>query len=303
MKILITGSNGLLGQKLIYTIVKNKSFEVIATAVGANRTTLKEGYRYEEMDVSDAKQVEEVIQKYKPDCVIHTAAMTNVDACETDQEKCTKLNIHAVQYIIDACKKSQSYLCFLSTDFVFDGLNGPYKETDAPNPLSYYAESKLKGEQLVLQSGLKASVLRTIIIYGVVDDDQRSNVVLWTINSLSAKKNIHVINDQFRAPTLAEDLATACIEACVRRSEGIYHISGPETKSILDIVYEVADFFHLDKQYINPISTASLNQAAQRPLRTGFVLDKAIKDLNYKPHTFQEGLQIVKEQIQKKSLV
>lgn len=210
------------------------------------------------------------------------------------------MNVDAVVYLVDACKKFNTHFIHLSTDFVFDGMKGSaYSETDTPNPESFYSKSKYEGELLVQKSGLKWAILRTIIIYGVVDDNKRSNLVLWTKNSLEKKQQINVITDQFRAPTLAEDLAEACVQAALKGATGIYHVSGEETQSILEWVNRTADFFHLDKSYINPVTTASLKQPARRPPVTGFVIDKAKRDLDFRPHTFQEGLQIVKEQLEK----
>lgn len=301
MKILVTGSNGLLGQKLVYGLLLRKDVELIATAKGKNRVSEKSGYVYEELDITDKKSIDKIFEQYKPGCVINTAAMTNVDACELNKEECKKLNIDAVSYLTEACKKNNTHFIHLSTDFVFDGENGPYKEDDIPNPQSYYAESKLESERVVQQSNLDWCIIRTIIIYGVVDDLQRSNVVLWTKNSLEQKKTITVISDQFRSPTLAEDLASACINAALKRAKGIYHVSGKELMSIIEIANKVADFFHLDKSFIKPVTSAELNQPAKRPPKTGFILDKANRELDYKPHTFEQGLQMVANQLKQKS--
>lgn len=301
MKILVTGSNGLLGQKLVYALRARKDIDLIATARGENRINEKSGYTYETLDLTDESHVREVINNYKPNCIIHTAAMTNVDACELDPPTCQLNNVTVLSYIIEACKPFGSHIIHLSTDFVFDGENGPYKETDKPNPQSIYAQSKLDSEKLVEQSGLPWTVLRTIIIYGVTDDTQRSNVVLWTKNSLEQGKTITVITDQYRGPTLAEDLAEACIQAALRKAQGIYHISGKEVMPIIDISYAVADYFKLDKSFIQPITTAALSQPAKRPLKTGFIIDKAVRDLGYNPHTLREGIQIVEEQLKKKN--
>ncbi|MEP7170607.1 MAG: sugar nucleotide-binding protein, partial [Bacteroidota bacterium] len=148
--------------------------------------------------------------------------------------------------------------------------------------------------------GLDWCIIRTIIIYGVMDDTQRSNLVIWTKTSLEQKKTITVITDQYRAPTLAEDLADACINAAIKHAKGIYHVSGKELMSIIEIANTVADFFGLDKSYIKPVTSGELNQPAKRPPKTGFILDKAMRDLNYKPHSFEEGLRIVAEQLSQK---
>lgn len=301
MKILITGSNGLLGQKLVYALRNDASVECIATARGENRLREKSGYTYATLDLTQRQEVISVLHKYAPDCIIHTAAMTNVDACELDPEACWKNNVDAVRYLLEACAGTSTHFIDISTDFVFDGESGPYRETDTIGPLSVYARSKAEAEKLVQESGLPWAILRTMIIYGVTDDAQRSNVVLWTKQSLEQGKDINVINDQFRGPTLAEDLAQACIHAALKKAQGIYHVSGREVLSILEIVQAVADHFGLDKQHIHPISTASLNQPAARPLKTGFIIEKAEQELDYRPHSLQEGLKIVESQLRLKN--
>jgi len=299
MKILITGSNGLLGQKIVYALLNKPKVEIIATSKGNNRIAEKEGYQYFPLDITNKNEVEKLIAEVKPDCIINTAAMTNVDACENDKPGCRALNVDAVQYLADACKSYNTHFIHISTDFVFDGEGGPYREEDEPNPVSYYAWSKLESEKIVQASGLDWAILRTIIIYGVVDDVQRSNLVLWTKSSLEAGKSINVITDQFRSPTLAEDLAAACISASEKRATGIYHICGPEQDfdSIINLVKKIARYYKLDQSLIHPVSSAELNQSAKRPPKTGFILDKAKKELNYRPHTLEEGLEIVSQQL------
>jgi dTDP-4-dehydrorhamnose reductase len=208
--------------------------------------------------------------------------------------------VDAVKYLLEACAGTSIHFIDISTDFVFDGENGPYRETDTIGPLSVYARSKAEAERLVQQSGLPWAILRTMIIYGVTDDAQRSNVVLWTKSSLEQGKDINVINDQFRGPTLAEDLADACIQAALRKAQGIYHVSGREVLSILDIANTVADYFGLDKKHIHPITTASLKQPATRPLKTGFIIEKAERELEYKPHSLTEGIAVVAKQLKEK---
>jgi dTDP-4-dehydrorhamnose reductase len=300
MKILITGSNGLLGQKLVYLLKSKSNIECIATARGDNRINDKDGYLFETLDLTNPENVVSTINKHRPDCIIHTAAMTNVDECELNPEQCRLNNITATANIVEACKHYNPHLIYISTDFVFDGESGPYTEEDIPNPLSIYAKSKFEAEKIISESGHPFSILRTMIVYGITDDVQRSNIILWTKNSLELGKDIRVISDQFRGPTLAEDLALACYEAANRKATGIYHVSGREVISIIDIAYKVADYFGLDKKYIHPVSTAELNQPAKRPLKTGFIISKAERDLDYHPRSIDEGIQIVNEQINKK---
>lgn len=297
--ILTTGSNGLLGQKLTEKILAEGRVKLIATAKGANRYPLQEGYSYAEMDILDIMQVREVIEKYQPDAIIHTAAMTNVDICEANKELCRQLNVDAVQTLLSLCEEKNIQLIHLSTDFVFDGADGPYKEDDAVNPVSYYGESKVLAEELLKNSKANWTILRTILVYGITNDMSRSNIVLWAKAALEKASPINIVNDQWRMPTLAEDLAEACLLAVEKNAQGVYHISGKDYMSIADLVRKVADYWALDQSFINEISSTSLNQAAKRPVKTGFVLDKAVKDLGYHPHSFEEGIAILEQQMKK----
>jgi dTDP-4-dehydrorhamnose reductase len=301
-KIMVTGSNGLLGQKLIKALSTRKDVDTIAASKGENRMENKAGYVYESIDLTDKVAVEKIIARHLPDVIIHTAAMTNVDACESDKEGCLALNVTAVQYLVDITERlvPGAHFIHLSTDFVFDGLHGPYKEEDSPNPLSYYAWSKLESEKVVQSSKLKWAIARTIIVYGIVDSMSRSNVVLWAKEALAKGQKINVIDDQFRSPTLSEDLADGCIAIADKGATGLYHLSGPDTMSILELVYRVADFWKLDKSVITIMKSDTLNQAAKRPPKTGFIISKARRDLGYAPHTFEEGLKILDKQLKER---
>ncbi len=304
MKILITGANGLLGQKLVYLLKTKPEIKVVATSRGENRLKDKEGYEFLSFDITDKLQTEKVIAEVQPDVIINTAAMTNVDACEIQKEECWKQNVEAVENIIYAVQinekrktKNSIHLIHLSTDFVFDGANGPYKEDDLPNPLAYYSQSKYEAEKLIQQSNIKWSIARTIIIYGVADEMSRSNIVLWAKSALEKGDPLKIVNDQWRMPTLAEDLAGGCYLIAKKGATGIYHLSGKDFMRIDELVERVADFFHLDKSIISTVSSDTLNQTAKRPPKTGFILDKAIRDLGYNPHSFEEGLAILSQQL------
>lgn len=296
-KILVTGSNGLLGQKLVLQLKNHPEFELIATSRGNNRISDQEGYTYHSMDICNAEDVAQVFSKFQPEVVINTAAMTNVDACETDKEGCWELNVTAVELLVAQAEKYQAHFIHLSTDFIFDGKNGPYKEDDLPNPVSYYGESKLAAEEIVKQANTNWAIARTIIVYGIVEDMSRSNIVLWAKSALEKKQKLTIVNDQFRSPTLAEDLARGCIQIAEKEAEGIYHLSGKDFMSIVELVRRVAKFYELDDSFIEEISSESLNQAAKRPPKTGFILDKAISEIDYQPHSFEEGMQLLEKQL------
>lgn len=296
-KILVTGSNGLLGQKLTDLCLADKEIELIATSTGPDRHPVRSGYIYEELDVLDKSRLEDLVAKYHPDAIIHTAAMTNVDACENNHEQCHALNVDSVQYLVEVCEKNDIQLVHLSTDFIFDGEDGPYTEDADPNPLSYYGQTKLEAEQLIKASACSWAILRTIIVYGIVSDMSRSNIVLWAKAALEKGEPINVVNDQWRMPTLAEDLAACCLLVVKKGAQGVFNASGKDLMSILEIVERVADYWNLDKSLIRPISADTLNQAAKRPKKTGFILDKTIQTLGYNPHSFEEGIAIMEKQL------
>lgn len=297
MKILVTGSNGLLGQKLVHQLKADAEVELIATARGENRLNDKSGYQYYVMDICNRDQVMEVVASVKPNVIINTAAMTNVDACEDDKKACDKLNIDAVSYLIEACQLNKVHLVHISTDFIFDGEDGPYTEEAEARPLSYYGWSKLKGEQLLQESTIDFCILRTVLVYGIAEEMSRSNIVLWAKGALESAKPLSIVNDQYRTPTLAEDLAQGSVLAAKQRAKGVYNISGKDFMSVIDLVRRVAKFWNLNEELISPVSSTTLNQKAKRPATTGFILDKAEKELGYKPHSFEEGLALLDKQL------
>jgi len=296
-KVLVTGSNGLLGQKIIYSLIERKDIDLLASSKGLNRLITKSGYKYIDLDITKNDEVKKVFENETPDAVINCAAMTNVDYCEENQDSCWEINVNAVENLAKSCEVSKSHLLHLSTDFVFDGKSGPYNENDKPNPLHFYAKSKLKSEEIVKKIMTNWTIARTIIIYGITDNMSRSNIVLWAKSEIGKGNTINVVNDQYRSPTLAEDLAKGCISIIDKSAYGLYHLSGPKTYSILNLVYQVADFYNLDKSLILPVTSASLNQSATRPLSTGFDITKAKKDLDFNPVDFLEGIKIMDQQI------
>jgi dTDP-4-dehydrorhamnose reductase len=229
--------------------------------------------------------------------VINTAAMTDVDKCEMEKERCWSLNVTSVEHLIKACEGTGSFLIHLSTDFIFDGENGPYEEDDWPNPQSYYAESKLASEKLFEKTSIKWAIVRTMLVYGVVQDMSRSNIILWVKKNLEAHKPINLVNDQWRTPTLAEDLAKGCALIIDKGVKGIFHISGKDMLTPYEMALETAGFFKLNPKLIEEVNSSLFRQAAKRPERTGFILDKARSVLGYEPVSFREGLGILKSQL------
>ncbi|WP_299458089.1 SDR family oxidoreductase [uncultured Microscilla sp.] len=305
-KILITGSNGLLGQKLqqlLITSPYNTTVEVLATSRGNNRCSITSAnLRYQSMDITNREEIIATLTEFKPDAVIHTAAMTQVDDCETQRDLCWQLNVNSVEYLIEACQQLKQagqapFLVHLSTDFIFDGAAGPYHEEATANPVSYYGESKLAAEQALLASNIQWSIARTVLVYGITEAMSRSNIILWVKKSLEEGKTIHVVDDQWRTPTLAEDLAMGCFLMADKKISGIFNISGKDFLTPYEMAIKTAKYFNLDASLIVKTDASRFSQPAKRPPKTGFILDKAIQQLNYAPRSFDEGIAILDQQL------
>ena len=296
MKILVTGSNGLLGQKLTELLEKDNAVHLIATAARPSALPMTKG-EFHLLDITDAASVDKIVDSVKPDVIINTAAMTQVDQCETQREECWKANVSAVENLVKASKRNNVHLIHVSTDFIFDGTQELLDESAVPNPVNYYGESKLGGEKVIQESAISWAILRTVLVFGVTRDMSRSNIVLWVKKSLEQGKTIQVVNDQWRTPTLAEDLAMGCYLAAKKKAKGIFNISGKDYLSAYDIAIRTAEFFKLDRSLIKETDSTKFTQPARRPPRTGFIIDKARKELGYEPHSFEEGLQVLASQL------
>ncbi|WP_017733819.1 SDR family oxidoreductase [Nafulsella turpanensis] len=296
MKILVTGANGLLGQKLVKLLHQQQDVELLATSRGSGRFSEK-GVAYASLDIENRENVQEVINRFKPHAIIHTAAMTNVDTCEQEREACWRANVTAVENLVEAAEAQQSFFVHLSTDFIFSGDSGPYSEEAEAAPVNHYGESKLAAEKVVQASKTPWAIVRTVLVYGITPGMSRSNIILWVKNGLESGKTLQIVDDQLRSPTLAEDLAEGCLLVAKNRAEGIWHISGKEMLTPYDMAIKTADFFQLDKSLINRTDSTQFTQPAKRPPKTGFIITKAVERLGYKPHSFEEGIALLAEQL------
>lgn len=295
MKVLITGSNGLLGQKLVAFCTVN-NLEFLAVSKGSNRNPDCSESFYTQLDLTDEAQVIDFFANNAFTHCIHTAAMTNVDACELNPDACMEINQHASNRLFDLCVQKDVFFLLLSTDFVFDGTKGNYTELDLPNPLSVYGNSKFLSEQHLLNSrSANWAIARTIIVYGNGYALNKSNIFTWLLTALKANKTVSLLTDQFRAPTWAEDLAWGCMQIVELGEKGIFHLCGPETLSIYEIGIRVANHIGADVHLVQKSDTNTLNQAAQRPPHTGFDLTKSQQILNYSPKRIEETLDSLME--------
>lgn len=293
-RILIVGSNGMLGQRLTQHFMYKKDVELKCASL--EEKSFFEEVEYSQIDISNVKQVKKLVANFFPDFIINAAAYTNVDGSETEKESAWNINVNGVENLVKYGRASQAQLIHISTDYIFDGSDGPYHETDKPNPISYYGRTKLAGENAIKSGRIKYTIIRTNVLYGPADYG-RSDFVKWVINSLNDGKNIRIVSDQINNPTYIDDLVSAIIKVIEFNKEGIYNIGGMELLSRYDFTLKIADYFHLDTSLILQIKTSELNQPAPRPLNSGLVNLKAETELGYKAHSIDEALFLMKKEL------
>lgn len=285
MRVLITGSSGRLGFKLVKYCTRY--FEVIPTHM--NEKLYKDSIK---LDIC-SKEALQPIFKIRPDVVIHTAAMTNVDACEVDKEAAWLVNVEGTKNLAEAVEKLGSKLVFVSTDYVFDGKKGMYRETDKPNPINYYGKTKLEAEKIVERTCKDFIIVRSSVLYG--SHPSKLNFVSWLIQELKSGKNVNVVTDQFVSPTLTDNLAEMIIELVKREENGIFHAAGRERTSRFDLAMRVAEIFDLDKTLIKPITSDELSWKARRPKDSSLDVSKISKII--KPLNIEEGLEFLRDDL------
>jgi dTDP-4-dehydrorhamnose reductase len=292
MKILITGANGLLGQHLTHLLLQ-KGYTVIATGKGEDRLHPEgwgDKYTWHTLDITDSIDVQTVMGAEQPDVVVHAAAMTQVDECELHAEQCERINVTGTSQVLVDAEIYSKHFIYVSTDFVFDGEQGNYKEEDDLKPVSYYGFTKMQAEAIAETSTIPFAIVRTCLVYGNTLVGTRSNIITWVKNSLEQDKHIKVVADQWRTPTYVEDLAKGIMLIIEKKATGIYHISGKDLLTPYDMAIQTANHFGLDKSRIEKVDAATFTQPGRRPPRTGFVIEKARKELGYEPLTFEDGL-------------
>lgn len=284
-RLFITGGSGLLGSRFSKF---TDEYEVTTTY---NKNPKEHSVK---LDITDEKDVLNKIKSLSPDLVVHSAALTNVDYCEDHKEEAYKINAQGTLNMVKACEKIDSKLIYVSTDFVFDGTEGSYKETDKTNPISYYGLSKLKGEEFVQESDIKSAIVRVSVLYGW---HENFNYVMWVIDELKKGNNINIVTDEYNSPTYAENAAEAILKIFSKNKEGIYHIAGDERINRFDFAKNIARVFELDETLINPIKSEDLIRKARRPLDSSLSVEKAKNDLNFKFFKTTEGLKEMKKVI------
>ena len=292
MRLLITGSSGLLGSKITILAI-DKGYDAYS---GYNKHKAMHGTPIK-LDICNKQEVNKAFEKIKPQAIVHAAALTNVDKCEEDTELARKVNLEGTRNIVESSRHHDAFLVYVSTDYVFSGEKGMYRETDKPNPINHYGLTKLEAEKIVTASTVDWCIVRPSVIYGATPAAGKINFALWVLNKLRKREPMKIITDQWVSPTLNTSLAEMILEIIEENLTGVYHIAGATPLNRYNFAALIAEKFQLDETLIIPVKSNEMNWLAKRPKNTSLNVDKAYKKLKHNPINIQEALNILKEEI------
>ncbi len=293
MKVMVFGANGLVGQKLINEM--NSSYEIIAVGRGPKTYKSDQKIEYHKADITDSARVNELIRMVSPGVIVNAAAYTDVDGCEANKEKCWKVNVEGVENITRVARLINSKLIHISTDYVFDGKNGPYSEDERPQPSTYYGKAKLASENVLIGSKVRHTIIRTNVVYGTAYP-AKASFVRWVTDELSAGNRINVVNDQYNNPTFANDLAACILRVIQLDADGLYNYSGADYLNRFEFAQKIAEKFGYSPKLIFPITTEDLGQLAKRPKKGGLKTEKARDRLGLKILGIDHGLDVMAQE-------
>lgn len=283
LRLLITGSSGLIGRQFCLEAIR-MGYEVYATE---HETNVDAGIPVK-FDLLDVSSIESAYEKSKPDVVIHMAALTDVDLCERNPELAFRMNSDATTHIALQAKRNGAFLIYISTDYVFDGEKGMYRETDDPKPINVYGLSKLRGEIAVKEFANEWCIVRLSTPYGI--HNRKKTFPEYVATKLIKGEKVKVAYDQFTSPTYVPNFCKMLLEVVERCIQGVLHLSGSTRASRLDVAVKVAELLNLDKTLIEPTSISELKLDAKRPKDSSLDVSEAMRILREKPMTLEAGL-------------
>jgi dTDP-4-dehydrorhamnose reductase len=292
LRLLITGASGLYGSKLA-ELATTRNYEVYS---GYNQDEPTVG-RLTKFDVSDKNLVKKTLKKVNPEIVVHAAALTDVDKCETNKELAWKINVQGTRNVVEGAKKTQAFLIYISTDYVFNGKTGQYKETDTPDPINYYGLTKLEAEKIVADSLDSYCIGRASVIYGSIPATGKVNFALWVLKRLENNEQTRIVTDQWNSPTLNTNMAEMTLEVIERKLTGIFHLSGATRVDRYNFAKLIAQTFNLDRNLISPTTSAEFSWTAKRPRDSSLNTTKAQQKLRNKPLQINKAIERMKQEL------
>lgn len=289
MKIFITGGSGVLGSKLVESLFREN--EVSYSFL--SHSYIIEGCIPYELDITKSKSTVDLILQIRPEITVHTSALTDVDFCETNRELANAINIEGTRNVVDACKKVNSKVIYISTSNVFDGMKKIFLEDDMPNPINYYGFTKLEGERIVANSNLPFLILRIDQPYSWVKKWQKKNFVLWVLEKLEASNVVEVFVDWYNNPTLINNFIEVTNKLLKKEKEGIYHVVGSDFINRYEWALRIANIFGKDKNRIRPIRSGRLRTLAAKRANANLSNSKTQKETGVTLLGVEDGLRLM----------
>lgn len=293
LKIFITGASGLLGSKIAELAVE-RGHDVYSSDISFE---IKIG-KPVSLDIIDRNLTINKIRNIKPEVIIHSAALTDVDLCEREKQLAEKVNIEGARNIVQAAKTTDAFLVYISTDYVFDGGKGMYTELDDPKPINFYGYTKLEAERIITASELESVIARPSVIYGSKPARGKVNFALWVLDKLKKNEQASILVDQYVSPTLNTNLAQMLLEICERRLKGLIHLSGSTRISRYDFAIKLAKVFDLNLDLIKPTYMSQMSWLAKRPMDSSLDVSKASNILKIKPQKIDQAIKTLKEEVE-----
>jgi len=283
MKCLVTGSAGLIGNTLVFDLEKS-GYTVISCY---NNTKPQYGIPTK-LNLLNIDDISKTFKKFQPDIIIHLAALTDVEKCEVDKQLASLINEKSTETIAKEAEKLKSFLIYISTDYVFDGIKGDYTETDFPNPLNHYGKTKLAGEKIVKNINTKWSVIRTSTPFGI--NSYKKSFPDWIVDNLQKNKKLNILDDQITSPTYVPNLSKMILEIITRKLEGFFHLSGSTRISRFEFAKKIVKNLNLDNSLLNPVKLATMPWKSKRPFDSSLDVSKANSILTTKPFSIEDSL-------------
>jgi len=291
VKLLVTGASGLFGSRLC-ELATGKGWEAYS-AYGEHKPSSGVPVRF---DISDRKAADDVFRHFKPEVVVHSAAMTDVDRCESEKALAWRINVEGTLNIVENCRRHGVFLVYISTDYVFDGEKGQYRESDTPNPVNYYGLTKLKGEESVKEQLETYCIARGSVVYGAIPASGKVNFALWLLERLKKGEKTSVVTDQWNSPTLNTSLGRMVCEVVEKRLTGVFHLAGASRLSRYEFAKSLVEVFNLETELVTPVESAKISWVAKRPRDSSLNVDKALATLENKPLHIVDALNEMKSE-------
>jgi len=292
LNLLITGASGLVGGRIA------EHGDSRGDSVFSGYMTHHPPFGYPlKLDVTSPQSISEAFRRARPDVVFHTAAITGVERCELERDLAIQVNVEGTRNVAEAAKNAGAYLVFLSSDYVFDGSRGLYKEDDERNPVNFLGKTKVLAEDIVRSSGARHLIARTSFVFGSRAAKAEVNFALWAIRKLKAHAPFRVVADQFITPTYDRNLVRMLLEAADRRIEGTLHLAGATRLSKYDFAFSIAKSFGLDWELLIPSSMSEMGWLAERPVDSSLDTSKARALLDNKPMELSESLKRLRDEM------